>query len=39
MPKVALLFLTIGDLYHEAAWRLWFASAGGLLPARDAQVG
>ncbi|PSC67186.1 beta-1,6-N-acetylglucosaminyltransferase enzyme [Micractinium conductrix] len=38
MPKVALLFLTIGDLYHEAAWRLWFASAGGLLPARDAQA-
>ncbi|EFN51093.1 hypothetical protein CHLNCDRAFT_55340 [Chlorella variabilis] len=37
IPKVALLFLTYGPLYHEAAWRLWFASAAGLLPAREAE--
>ena len=30
--KVALLFLTRGELYHEAAWRLWFRSAAGVLP-------
>lgn len=38
-PKVALLFLTKGPMHHEAAWRLWLASAAGLLPLRQAQVG
>ena len=32
-PKVALLFLTQGDLWHEPTWRLWFRSAAGALPA------
>ena len=39
MPKVALLFLTMGPMHHEASWRLWLASAAGLLPVREAQVG
>ena len=34
IPKVALLFLTTGDLYHENTWRLWFKSAGGVVPAQ-----
>ena len=38
LPKVALLFLTKGPMPHEPAWRLWFASAAGLLPARQAEV-
>ena len=31
-PKVALLFLTRGDLHHEPAWRLWLRSASGIFP-------
>jgi hypothetical protein len=39
MPKVALMFLTVGNLYHEATWRLWFESAAGQLPIKQAKVG
>lgn len=34
--KVALLFLTHGNLYHEPSWSLWFQSAVGQLPAETA---
>jgi hypothetical protein len=34
VPRVALMFLTTGDLYHEETWRLWFKSAAGVLPAQ-----
>lgn len=37
MPKVALLFLTSGELFHEPTWEKWFASAEGLLPALHAR--
>ena len=35
IPRVALLFLTTGDLYHEETWRLWLKSAGGMIPAQS----
>jgi hypothetical protein len=38
IKKVALLFLTTGNLHHEQAWRLWFASAAGLVPGPAAEV-
>lgn len=31
-PKVALMFLSTGDMPHEELWRTWLASAQGLLP-------
>lgn len=34
IPRVALLFLTKGLLYHESSWRLWLKSAKGLIPAQ-----
>ena len=34
ISKVALMFLTTGDLHHEDAWRLWFRSASGLIPSQ-----
>ena len=37
-PRVALMFLTKGELYHEQLWTLWFADAAGLLPAQHLQV-
>lgn len=30
--KIALLFLTRGNLYHEPIWKEWFRSAAGKLP-------
>ena len=33
IPKVALLFLTTGQLYHEQTWRLWLTSAEGKVPS------
>ena len=33
IPKVALLFLTTGQLYHEETWRLWLTSAEGKVPS------
>jgi hypothetical protein len=32
LPQVALLFLTKGDILHEALWREWFQAAAGQLP-------
>lgn len=32
IPKVALLFLTRGDMPHEAAWAAWLSAARGLVP-------
>ncbi len=37
-PKVALLFLTRGPMHHEEMWRLWFASAAGMLPIHSTLV-
>jgi hypothetical protein len=34
IPKVALLFLTSGDLFHEPSWRLWLKSAEGMIPSQ-----
>lgn len=34
IPRVALLFLTKGQLPHEPTWRLWLEAAAGLLPAQ-----
>jgi len=28
MPKVALLFLTKGDLFHSSVWERWFQAGG-----------
>lgn len=33
IPKIALMFLTRGTLFHSATWREWIRSAEGLLPA------
>ena len=35
IPKVALMFLTTGPLYHEETWRLWFKSAAGVVPKQS----
>jgi hypothetical protein len=36
--KVALLFLTRGEIHHGEAWRLWLGSAAGVLPvARNSK--
>ncbi|KAK9815960.1 hypothetical protein WJX74_007174 [Apatococcus lobatus] len=32
LPKLALLFLTVGSLPHDKLWSDWFASAKGLVP-------
>ena len=31
-PRVALMFLTLGPMPHEALWEAWLRSAGGLVP-------
>ncbi|BDA51615.1 probable glycosyltransferase BC10 [Coccomyxa sp. Obi] len=33
IPKVAMLFLTVGEIFHEPTWKLWFQEAAGLIPA------
>ena len=38
LPRVALLFLSRGALYHEALWAAWFASVEGLLPITYLKV-
>lgn len=35
---MAILFLTKGDLFHHAVWRLWFQSAAGVLPRAPAHA-
>jgi len=37
-PKIALLFLTRGNLFHEPIWKEWFRSAAGVLPAKNAAL-
>lgn len=37
IKKVALLFLTKGEMPHEATWRAWFKAAAGLMPREDAM--
>jgi hypothetical protein len=37
IPKVALMFLTTGNLHHEDVWRMWLRSAQGLLPAQTVE--
>ena len=32
IPTIALMFLTRGNLFHQALWREWFLSAKGVLP-------
>ncbi|KAK9813067.1 hypothetical protein WJX72_008331 [[Myrmecia] bisecta] len=39
LPKVALMFLTRGDLYHEPTWRLWFQYAANLVPLDAVRAG
>ena len=38
-PRVALMFLTRGDLFHKDTWRLWFESAIGTLPRSALRAG
>lgn len=33
--KVALMFLTVGEMPHAPTWKLWLASAAGKLPKRN----
>ena len=35
--QVAMLFLSRGELFHEAAWALWFKNAAGLLPVTSVR--
>lgn len=37
-PRVALLFLTRGDLPHHETWRLWFGAAAGMLPVEQLRA-
>jgi hypothetical protein len=37
-PKVAILFLTKGNLFHEPTWKEWFRSAAGVLPTEHAAA-
>lgn len=39
IPKVAIMFLTKGDMPHEQLWRMWFSSAEGRLPYQQAAEG
>jgi hypothetical protein len=39
IPRVALMFLTRGALWHEAMWREWFRHAAGLVPADVIRAG
>ena len=38
MPKVALMFLTTGDMPHGKLWREWFESIAGEGPCRSAPA-
>lgn len=31
--QVAMLFLTVAEIFHEPTWKLWFQEAAGLIPA------
>ena len=38
VDRVALLFLSLGRLPHDAAWAAWLEGASGLLPLQRYQV-
>jgi len=38
MPRVAIMFLARGDMYHEEVWARWFAGAKELIPKPTLQV-
>lgn len=38
MPRIALMFLSRGDMYHEGVWAKWFAGAKGLIPKPTLQA-
>jgi hypothetical protein len=38
VPRVALLFLTRGELPHHETWRLWFEAAAGMLPVEQLRA-
>ena len=38
LPRVALMFLSRGDMPHEALWAQWFGDAEGMLPLQHVQV-
>uniref|UniRef100_A0A1D2A9A2 Uncharacterized protein n=1 Tax=Auxenochlorella protothecoides TaxID=3075 RepID=A0A1D2A9A2_AUXPR len=37
LDRVALLFLTKGDLFHHQTWSAWFRSAQGMLPVSNVE--
>ena len=37
-PRIALLFLARGPMFHEEVWARWFAGAAGLIPKPTLQV-
>ncbi|CAL8472071.1 g11613 [Coccomyxa elongata] len=37
IPKVAIMFLSKAELFHESSWALWFQHAAGLLPVSALQ--
>ncbi|BDA47491.1 probable glycosyltransferase BC10 at C-terminar half [Coccomyxa sp. Obi] len=38
IPKVAIMFLSKAELFHESSWALWFQHAAGLLPVSALQA-
>ena len=38
LPRVALLFLSRGQLHHERLWAEWLADIEGMLPRQYLQV-
>ena len=38
VDRVALLFLTMKAMHHEAVWRRWLHDAAGVLPAQARQA-
>lgn len=39
IPRIALMFLTRGALWHEGMWQEWFRNAAGLVPADVIRAG
>ena len=37
-PRIALLFLARGPMFHEEVWARWFAGAAGLIPKPTLQA-
>lgn len=38
MPRVALLFLSLGHMHHDETWARWFEGVKGLIPKPTLQV-